>query len=144
MTVNLRLRAATAGGLLGLAAAMIPIAAQADANSAWHDYSTNGVAYKNKSRFVYSHNTYAEGDTRVANGTSVAANWMGTKARVYFQGNSLCSSSTMTYNYFATSAWQHGYTHGCGGPIYSKATSDTWNGNGYNSNSAYATDIVSG
>lgn len=123
------MRFSVVGILLGTMLGLGLTAAHAIVYSANNNFVTYNVSYRNQASG--QDGQYAgTGLTRTTSGTSPVG-WMGVQARVFFSNGSLCNSSIMAYNTFATSYTYRGFIHNCGGPIYSHGKTETWRGTDY-------------
>jgi len=118
------------GTALGLALGVSVAEAVAD-ESQVKDFHSNSVRYENWSYLKASeHSVFRTSVVRLDHG-SASPGKMGARARAYWQGGPLCQATATRYNssdanYFGVQA-----PIDCGGYVYSKGFTKTWNGNGY-------------
>jgi hypothetical protein len=124
-SVRAVLAGALVGGLLGLGVT----AAFAAVSSGPKYFTTNHVGYGNS----------AFGDVLDQAGTyldrqdhgSADPGKMGARGRVYWDGGTLCNASVWRYNTQSTTHFEVSFDHDCGGWVFSRGVTHTWNGNGY-------------
>lgn len=131
-----RVRALLLGSALGIALGLGLGPAFASVVSGHKNFTTNTVSYEN----------WAQGDDglfgrgagtrldRNSHGTASAGK-MGGRARLYFSGGTLCKSGATFYNTESTTAFhtfiRNDEPPGCGGYLFSKGFTHTWDGTGY-------------
>ena len=130
---------ALVGAVLGV---LVPAAWAGWSYSSWQDLTSNGVAYQNRASITTDSSQLAGTSIRRTNGGDAGINKMGARARVFFQSGVLCADTNMSYNTSAASGWSQYLAHTCGGTIFSKGATNTWNGSGYDWNATYQTVYV--
>lgn len=123
------IRAGLIGATVGCLLAAGMSAAYAAVWSAGKTFSSNGVSYRNS---TYGDNGSSVGTVLHRNNHGQASEGkMGARARVYWDDGTLCEASVWRYNSQPTDHFRTTRDHNCGGYIFSRGRTKTWNGNGY-------------
>src|SRR5690606_26416275 len=86
--------------------------------------------------------TSGESGTYIAKDVSkpiAPVNHLGARARVYWDGGTLCQRTATRYNGSQTWSFDVSFLDNCGGYVYSKGFTLTWNGIAYISKNTYRT-----
>lgn len=136
---RIRARLTVAALAAGFMVSFVPVAANADANSANTNYTVNGVGYANRAEIKTSgsgSSATAGGYTRVWPRTqTVGGGWVGARPRVFnASSGALACQGAIAYNTSPLSAGIS-FVTACNrtarGTWYSRGTSYGWTGSGY-------------
>lgn len=128
-------------GVVGvIVASLLSLAAAAAYAVVWSSHTrfkSNGVSYGSSS---YGDNGPYVGALvhRYSHGKAPVGK-MGVRARIYYADGTLCKASAWRYNTKPTDHLTISLKHNCGGWLYSKGATRTWNGNGYTTRSTTRT-----
>lgn len=135
-------RSAVIGAISGSLLVLTFEAAAAAVLSDRKYFHSNGVSYDNGSHIEQS-SVSGTNLFRNSHG-SAGVGKMGAKPRVYWSNGVLCSAGVMHYNLQSTVYFDVRFDSNCGGYIYGRGRTETWNGNGFDNHSTFRTPNVAG
>lgn len=128
------------GALLGTALALLVTSTASAVTSQVKYFSISGSESHNLS--FGSVGTAGDSGSYIAKDPSdpkAAANHLGVRARVYFDGGALCQRTSTLYNDERTSNFEVRFHDNCGGYVYSQGFTRVWNGTAYTDRVTYKT-----